>query len=169
MVLVFSLNRSPCRAFQPSNRSTLPPNFLSPVNLLRAHLLPSSRSSVDIITRTGPNTNSPFPRECHQCLAANSIHHRSLGLAVQPGYFNRMKAAPVFFQDSAVEDSVKDIAEVQADNIHILLLIITIVLHHKMLCLQKMCFRNCFFKRYKIIRQCITSWGKIRTEKHFHT
>lgn len=57
-----------------------------------------------------------------------------------------MKAALVIFQDSAVGDSVKDIAEVQADNIHnihsLSLIIITVLLGHKMLCLQETYFRN---------------------------
>ncbi|KAK4807043.1 hypothetical protein QYF61_018384 [Mycteria americana] len=51
-----SLSRSLCRAFLPSSRSTLPHNLVSSANLLRVHSIPSSRSLIKILNRTGPNT-----------------------------------------------------------------------------------------------------------------
>lgn len=81
-----------------------------------------------------------------------------------------MKDAPVLFQDSAVRDGVKDIDEVQADNIHSLfLIVVTVVLCHKTLCLQEMYLRNSdLSKKHTTIRQCIPSWRKICIKKHFH-
>lgn len=58
----------------------------------------------------------------------STIHHHSLGLAVQP-VLNPAKGAPVqavgcqLCQEYAVGDDVKGFAEVQADNIHSLPLI----------------------------------------------
>ncbi|KAK4831743.1 LOW QUALITY PROTEIN: hypothetical protein QYF61_018873 [Mycteria americana] len=43
-------------AFLPSRRSMLPPNLLSSANLLRAHSIPSSRSLIKILNRTGSKT-----------------------------------------------------------------------------------------------------------------
>ncbi|KAK4827132.1 hypothetical protein QYF61_014526 [Mycteria americana] len=51
-----SLSRSLCRAFLASSRSTLPHNLVSSANLLRVHSIPSSRSLIKILNRTGPNT-----------------------------------------------------------------------------------------------------------------
>ncbi|KAK4828313.1 hypothetical protein QYF61_025325 [Mycteria americana] len=51
-----SLSRSLCRAFLPSSRSTLPHNLVSSANLLRVHLIPSPRSLIKILNRTGPDT-----------------------------------------------------------------------------------------------------------------
>ncbi|KAK4811045.1 hypothetical protein QYF61_015749 [Mycteria americana] len=51
-----SLSRSLCRAFLPSSRSTLPHNLVSSANLLRVHSIPSSRSLIKILNKTGPKT-----------------------------------------------------------------------------------------------------------------
>ncbi|KAK4818658.1 hypothetical protein QYF61_017266 [Mycteria americana] len=51
-----SLSRSLCRAFLPSGRSTLPHNLVSSENLLRVHSIPSSRSLIKMLNRTGPST-----------------------------------------------------------------------------------------------------------------
>ncbi|KAK4825193.1 hypothetical protein QYF61_025121 [Mycteria americana] len=51
-----SLSRSLCRAFLPSSRSTLPHNLVSSANLLRVHSIPSSRSLIKLLNRTGPKT-----------------------------------------------------------------------------------------------------------------
>jgi len=51
-----SLSRSLCRAFLPPGRWRPLPSLMSFVNLLRMHSMPSSRSSVKILNRTGPNT-----------------------------------------------------------------------------------------------------------------
>ncbi|KAK4823633.1 LOW QUALITY PROTEIN: hypothetical protein QYF61_004366 [Mycteria americana] len=43
-------------AFVPSSRPTLPPNLVSSANLLRVHSMPSSRSFIKVLNRTGPST-----------------------------------------------------------------------------------------------------------------
>ncbi|KAK4828429.1 LOW QUALITY PROTEIN: hypothetical protein QYF61_026525 [Mycteria americana] len=43
-------------AFLPSSRSTLPHNLVSSANLLRARSIPSSRSLIKILNKTGPKT-----------------------------------------------------------------------------------------------------------------
>ncbi|KAK4825953.1 LOW QUALITY PROTEIN: hypothetical protein QYF61_003471 [Mycteria americana] len=40
----------------PALKSTLPPNLVSSANLLRVHSIPSSRSLIKILNRTGPST-----------------------------------------------------------------------------------------------------------------
>jgi len=50
-----SLSSSPCRAFLPSGTSAFPPS--SSEDLLRVHSIPSSRSSIKTLNRTGPNSN----------------------------------------------------------------------------------------------------------------
>ncbi|KAK4819900.1 hypothetical protein QYF61_014635 [Mycteria americana] len=52
-----SLSRSLCRAFLPSSRSTLLPNLVSSENFLRVCSIPSSRSLIKILNKTGPNTD----------------------------------------------------------------------------------------------------------------
>ncbi|KAK4828887.1 hypothetical protein QYF61_001445 [Mycteria americana] len=44
------------KAFLPSSRSTLLPNLVLSANLLRVHSIPSSRSLIKMLNRTGPNT-----------------------------------------------------------------------------------------------------------------
>ena len=51
-----SLSTSVCRAFLPSRRTTLPPNSVSPANLLRVHSIRLFGSWIKILNRTGPST-----------------------------------------------------------------------------------------------------------------
>lgn len=64
------LPRTLCRAFLLSGRLTLLPSLLSSSNLLRVHSIPFYKSSVKILNSTSPT-------------GFNSIHHCSLGQAVQ--------------------------------------------------------------------------------------
>jgi len=51
-----SLSRSLCRALLPSSTLALPPNMESSANLLREHSIPSSRSLIKILNKTGLKT-----------------------------------------------------------------------------------------------------------------
>jgi len=72
-----SLFRSLCRAFLPPGRLT--PSWLlqSSADFQRVHSIPSSRSSVKILSRIGPNTD-PWGT------SLMTIHHHYLGPALQP-------------------------------------------------------------------------------------
>ena len=52
-----NVSRSLCKASLPSGRSTLQASLVSSANLLRVHSIPSSRSSIKILKRTGPSTD----------------------------------------------------------------------------------------------------------------
>ena len=47
--------RSLCSALLPSGRSTLPPSLVLSANLLRVHSIPSSRSLIKMLKRSGPS------------------------------------------------------------------------------------------------------------------
>jgi len=79
----FSLSRSLCRAFLPWSRSTLPPNLVSSANLLREHSIPSFRSLIKMLNKTGPKTEPWGNTTCDRPPAGfSSIHHHSLELAI---------------------------------------------------------------------------------------
>ncbi|KAF1664411.1 Ubiquitin-conjugating enzyme E2 J1, partial [Aptenodytes patagonicus] len=59
------------------NRSTLPPNLVSSANSLRVHSIPSSRSSIKILTKTGPKTEpwgTPLSETQNSGAAASQEH-----------------------------------------------------------------------------------------------
>ncbi|RMC05492.1 hypothetical protein DUI87_18685 [Hirundo rustica rustica] len=69
----------------PSSRLTLAPNLVSSADLLMVDSIPSSRSSIKILNRTGlihrslGDTTSDWPPA-----EGSTIHHHHLGLGIQP-------------------------------------------------------------------------------------
>ena len=125
-----SLSTSLRRASLPSGTWTLPANLVSPANFLRLRSMPSSRSSVQILKRTGPSTHpweTPLAGD-RSPAGFNSIHHHSLGPALQP-LPPPAKSVPVqatgcqLLQENTVGDSVKGFAEVWLDHSNSLSLI----------------------------------------------
>lgn len=72
------LFRSPCRTFLPFSRSTLPPKLMLSAGLLRVHLIPLPRSSIQIL-------NSHFVIAMPQMTSNHHITHRSCSWATGPG------------------------------------------------------------------------------------
>lgn len=122
-----SLSSSFCRAFLCSSRSILSSNLVWSVNLLRMHVILSSKSSIETLNwpqywALGSTTADQLPT------GFNSIQHHSLGLTILP-VFHPVKTAPIqatntqFPQENAVGDSIQCFTEVWINKIHSLSLI----------------------------------------------
>ena len=103
------LSRSLCRAFLPSIRSTLPPNLVSSGNLLKVHLIPSSRTLIKDHKQNCPQYWALVNTTCVQLPPGfNSILHHSLSLSVQPVFYPLVQAiSSKFLQENEVVKGVK--------------------------------------------------------------
>lgn len=79
-----SLFRLLYRTFLPSSKSTLPPNLVSTVNLLRVHSIPFSRSLIKVLKRTDPSNE---PRGM-PAMAGHPIYPHSQGTTIQPVFYS---------------------------------------------------------------------------------
>ncbi|KAK4828555.1 hypothetical protein QYF61_027524 [Mycteria americana] len=106
-----SLSTLLCRAFLPSSSSTLPHNLVSSANLLRI---------IDKdIKQNWPQHRALGNATCDRpATGVNSIHHHSLGTAIQP-LFYQVKSTPIqamssqFLQENAMGNGVKGFTKVQ--------------------------------------------------------
>ncbi|KAK4813748.1 LOW QUALITY PROTEIN: hypothetical protein QYF61_023684 [Mycteria americana] len=70
-------------SFLPSSRSTLPPKLVSSANLLRVHSIPSSRSLIKILNKTGPKTE-PWGTPLRTVLRKSGLGNQGLGYNKSP-------------------------------------------------------------------------------------